>query len=100
MDGQGNFRSVDGSSDTFSGVTANPAVGYCADLLVRTGVTVLFLGNLLVFTTDLGTPYGLAACPVIKVATRWHDLMGVWIHRPPMPKAATPPHHYRTKRTS
>jgi galactarate dehydratase len=34
-----------------------------------------------VFTTGRGTPYGLAAVPVIKVATRselarrWHDLM-------------------------
>jgi galactarate dehydratase len=37
--------------------------------------------NLHVFTTGRGTPYGLAACPVLKVATRselarrWHDLM-------------------------
>ena len=37
--------------------------------------------NLHVFTTGRGTPYGLAECPVIKVATRndlarrWHDLM-------------------------
>ena len=37
--------------------------------------------NLHVFTTGRGTPYGLAACPVIKIATRselarrWHDLM-------------------------
>jgi galactarate dehydratase len=37
--------------------------------------------NLHVFTTGRGTPYGLAAVPVIKVATRselarrWHDLM-------------------------
>jgi galactarate dehydratase len=37
--------------------------------------------NLHVFTTGRGTPYGLAACPVVKVATRselarrWHDLM-------------------------
>jgi len=181
-----------GGSDAFSGVTANPAVGYCADLLVRAGATVLFsevtevrdaidqltsravdagvadaivrqmawydsyLGrggtdrsanttpgnkkgglsnivekamgsvvksgsapiagvlapgerlngqkglifaatpasdficgtlqlaagmNVHVFTTGRGTPYGLAECPVIKVATRsdlarrWHDLM-------------------------
>src|SRR3546814_17626511 len=39
--------------------------------------------NLHVFTTGRGTPYGLAQCPVIKVATRsdlarrWHDLMDV-----------------------
>jgi galactarate dehydratase len=37
--------------------------------------------NLHVFTTGRGTPYGLQACPVVKVATRtdlarrWHDLM-------------------------
>ncbi|MEB2400228.1 MAG: galactarate dehydratase [Alcaligenaceae bacterium] len=182
-----------GGSDAFSGVTANPAVGYCADLLVRAGASVMFsettevrdgiaqltaraaspeiaqamiremawydaylqrghvdrsanttpgnkkgglsnivekaMGsivksgsspiagvlapgeklrwkgltfaatpasdficgtlqlaagmNLHVFTTGRGTPYGLAACPVIKVATRsdlarrWHDLMDI-----------------------
>ena len=180
-----------GGSDAFSGVTANPAVGVCADLLVRAGATVMFsettevrdavetltarcastevaqkmidemawydaylkrgqvdrsanttpgnkagglsnivekaMGsvvksgtmpisavlspgeraqtkgliyaatpasdficgtlqlaagmNLHVFTTGRGTPYGLAECPVVKVATRtelaqrWHDLM-------------------------
>jgi galactarate dehydratase len=31
-----------GGSDAFSGVTANPAVGLAADLLVRCGATVLF----------------------------------------------------------
>ncbi|MEW9669555.1 galactarate dehydratase [Ammoniphilus sp. 3BR4] len=31
-----------GGSDAFSGVTANPALGYAADLLVRAGATVLF----------------------------------------------------------
>ncbi len=31
-----------GGSDAFSGVTANPAMGVCADLLVRCGATVLF----------------------------------------------------------
>jgi len=31
-----------GGSDAFSGVTANPAVGYAADLLVRAGASVLF----------------------------------------------------------
>ncbi len=182
-----------GGSDAFSGVTANPAVGFCTDLLVRAGASVLFsettevrdgidqltaraasrdvaaamvremawydayLGrgqvdrsanttpgnrkgglsnivekamgsivksgsspianvlspgeklrakgltyaatpasdficgtlqlaagmNLHVFTTGRGTPYGLAAVPVVKVATRsdlarrWHDLMDV-----------------------
>ena len=39
--------------------------------------------TLQVFTTGRGTPYGLEAAPVIKVATRsdlaarWHDLMEV-----------------------
>lgn len=39
--------------------------------------------NVLVFVTGRGTPYGLAAVPVIKVATRnelaarWHDLVDV-----------------------
>ncbi|MCS3405674.1 galactarate dehydratase [Serratia sp. AKBS12] len=31
-----------GGSDAFSGVTANPAVGYASDLLVRCGATVMF----------------------------------------------------------
>jgi len=183
-----------GGSDAFSGVTANPAVGFCTDLLVRAGATVMFsevtevrdaidqltsratdagvaeamirqmdwydrylerggtdrsanttpgnkkggLSNIVekamgsvvksgsapisgviapgekldgkkglifaatpasdficgtlqlaagmnvhIFTTGRGTPYGLAECPVIKVATRsdlarrWHDLMDV-----------------------
>ena len=105
-----------GGSDAFSGVTANPAVGFCADLLVRAGATVMFSENtevrdaveqltsraatpasdficgtlqlaagmnLHVFTTGRGTPYGLAECPVVKVATRtdlarrWHDLMDI-----------------------
>jgi len=31
-----------GGSDAFSGVTANPAIGYASDLLVRAGATVMF----------------------------------------------------------
>ena len=31
-----------GGSDSFSGVTANPAVGYAADMIVRAGGTVMF----------------------------------------------------------
>jgi galactarate dehydratase len=34
-----------GGSDAFSGVTANPAVGFCADLLVRAGATVMSSEN-------------------------------------------------------
>lgn len=31
-----------GGSDAFSDLTANPAVGFCSDLLVRAGTTVMF----------------------------------------------------------
>src|SRR5258707_12243273 len=31
-----------GGSDAFSGLTANPAVGFATDLLVRAGATVMF----------------------------------------------------------
>ena len=31
-----------GGSDAFSGLTANPALGFCSDLLVRAGATVMF----------------------------------------------------------
>jgi galactarate dehydratase len=34
-----------GGSDAFSGVTANPAVGFMADLIVRAGGTVMFSEN-------------------------------------------------------
>jgi galactarate dehydratase len=34
-----------GGSDAFSGITANPAVGACTDLLVRAGATVMFSEN-------------------------------------------------------
>ena len=34
-----------GGSDAFSGVTANPAVGFCTDLLVRAGAAVMFSEN-------------------------------------------------------
>ncbi|MDD0974774.1 galactarate dehydratase [Pseudomonas fontis] len=34
-----------GGSDAFSGITANPALGVAADLLVRAGATVLFSEN-------------------------------------------------------
>ena len=57
---------------------ATPASDFiCGTLQLAAGMT------LHVFTTGRGTPYGLAACPVIKVATRselarrWHDLMDV-----------------------
>jgi galactarate dehydratase len=55
---------------------ATPASDFiCGTLQLAAGM------NLHVFTTGRGTPYGLEAVPVIKVATRsdlarrWHDLM-------------------------
>jgi galactarate dehydratase len=55
---------------------ATPASDFiCGTLQLAAGM------NLHVFTTGRGTPYGLAAVPVIKIATRsdlarrWHDLM-------------------------
>ncbi len=57
---------------------ATPASDFiCGTLQLAGGM------NLHVFTTGRGTPYGLAAVPVIKVATRtdlarrWHDLMDI-----------------------
>ena len=57
---------------------ATPASDFiCGTLQLAAGM------NLHVFTTGRGTPYGLAECPVIKVATRtdlakrWHDLIDV-----------------------
>ena len=34
------------ASDAFSGVTANPAVGFCTDLLVRAGADGLSVGRI------------------------------------------------------
>jgi galactarate dehydratase len=55
---------------------ATPASDFiCGTLQLAAGM------NLHVFTTGRGTPYGLAACPVLKVSTRselarrWHDLI-------------------------
>jgi galactarate dehydratase len=57
---------------------ATPASDFvCGTLQLAAGM------NVHVFTTGRGTPYGLAAVPVVKVATRnelarrWHDLMDV-----------------------
>jgi len=55
---------------------ATPASDFvCGTLQLAAGM------NVHIFSTGRGTPYGLAACPVIKVATRgdlarrWHDLI-------------------------
>lgn len=58
--------------------TATPASDFiCGTLQMAAGM------NMHVFTTGRGTPYGLPAIPVVKVATRndlarrWHDLMDI-----------------------
>ncbi|MBX3635947.1 MAG: galactarate dehydratase [Rubrivivax sp.] len=64
---------LSGRGLTFAATPASDFV--CGTLQAAAGM------NLHVFTTGRGTPYGLAAVPVIKVATRselarrWHDLM-------------------------
>jgi len=57
---------------------ATPASDFiCGTMQLASGIT------LQVFTTGRGTPYGLAAVPVIKMATRkdlstrWHDLIDI-----------------------
>ncbi len=65
-----------GGSDAFSGVTANPAVGFCTDLLVRAGATVMFSE-----TTEVRDAVeqltARAATPEIAAAIReemaWYD---------------------------
>jgi len=65
-----------GGSDAFSGVTANPAVGYCADLLVRAGATVMFSENTEVrdgvdqLTSRAATP---AVADAIVRELGWYD---------------------------
>jgi galactarate dehydratase len=60
---------------TFAATPASDFV--CGTQQLASGMT------LQVFTTGRGTPYGLEAAPVIKVATRrdlaarWHDLMEI-----------------------
>lgn len=41
-----------GGSDSFSGVTANPALGYCCDLLVREGGTVVLAETTEIFGAE------------------------------------------------
>lgn len=66
-----------GGSDAFSGITANPAAGYAADMLVRGGATVLFSE-----TTEVrdGAPLLAARCIRADVRDklveqlRWYDM--------------------------
>jgi galactarate dehydratase len=65
-----------GASDAFSGVTANPAVGFAADLLVRAGATVLFSEVTEVRdAVHLLTPRAVnedVACALVR-EMRWYD---------------------------
>ncbi len=65
-----------GGSDAFSGFTANPAVGFCSDLLVRAGATVMFSevtevrDGIDLLTARAATP-AIAAALVREMA--WYD---------------------------
>lgn len=65
-----------GGSDAFSGITANPAAGYAADMLVRGGATVLFSE---VTEVRDGAPFLAARCPDRETRDRlvqqmqWYD---------------------------
>src|SRR3546814_14262672 len=65
-----------GGSDAFSGLTANPAVGYAADLVVRAGGTVMFSENTEVrdgidqLTARAATP---AVAEALVRAVDWYD---------------------------
>jgi galactarate dehydratase len=65
-----------GGSDAFSGVTANPAVGFCADLLVRAGATIMFSENTEV-RDAVDQLTGRAATPAVAKAIvhelGWYD---------------------------
>jgi galactarate dehydratase len=65
-----------GGSDAFSGVTANPAVGYAADLLVRAGATVMFsevteVRDGIHLLTERAADEGVAADLIREM--RWYD---------------------------
>ena len=65
-----------GGSDAFSGLTANPALGYCADLLVRAGATVMFSevtevrDAVHLLTPRAATP---EAAEALVAQMRWYD---------------------------
>lgn len=65
-----------GGSDAFSGVTANPAVGFAADLLVRAGATVMFSEVTEVRdAVHLLTPrtVDLEVCKALVREMKWYD---------------------------
>ena len=65
-----------GGSDAFSGLTANPALGFCADLLVRAGATVMFsevteVRDAIHLLTPRAANAGVAEALVEQM--RWYD---------------------------
>lgn len=65
-----------GGSDAFSGLTANPAVGFASDLLVRAGATVMF-SEVTEVRDGVGQLTGRAATPEVAAAIiremDWYD---------------------------
>ncbi len=65
-----------GGSDAFSGVTANPAVGFATDLLVRAGATVMF-SEVTEVRDGIGQLTARAATPDVAQAMiremQWYD---------------------------
>ena len=65
-----------GGSDAFSGVTANPAVGFCTDLLVRAGASVMF-SEVTEVRDAIGAMSARAATPEVTAAMvrelAWYD---------------------------
>ncbi|WP_179404427.1 galactarate dehydratase [Burkholderia guangdongensis] len=65
-----------GGSDAFSGLTANPAVGFATDLLVRAGATVMF-SEVTEVRDGVGQLTGRAATPAVAEAIiremQWYD---------------------------
>ena len=65
-----------GGSDAFSGITANPAVGFCTDLLVRAGASVMF-SEVTEVRDAIGALYARAATPEVAAAMvrelAWYD---------------------------
>ena len=67
-----------GGSDGFSGISANPAVGYCSDLLVALGGSVI----LAEFPELCGVEQNLSdRCQDEKDARRFAELMGMYSQR-------------------
>ncbi len=70
-----------GGSDAFSGLTANPAVGFCTDLLVRAGASVLFSENTEVRDGIAQLPARAATHAVAQALVREMDWTDAYLAR-------------------